>query len=397
MLLLRLWNYIRGYVIIIIEGNFLEKFINICIHRQIFLWDIKKVKDNKMMLKMSIKGFLLVRSIAKKTGCKVRIKRKIGVPFLLHRYKGRKTFVFGGILALILIYTLTSFIWVIEVSGNKKIETGEILKKISAYGVSPGRLKYRIDTKALTNKMMLEVPDLAWISITVKGTKLKVNVAERVKPPDLILKEVPCDIIAQKSGVVSATLAKAGSLLVRTGDMVKSGDVLISGTITSENKEIKPYLVHAIGSIYASTWYEKTCLIDPLIKEKVRTGREKKKYALSLFTKRINLFRDIPQGNYEKIEVKKTISIGNDLALPFGVVIDQYIEVKTVEKEITFEEAKKMAVDKAYKEALEEIPENVEIKKTNTTFFKDHLGKLNADVIIECRENIGFEKAIGGN
>lgn len=41
---LRLWNYIKGYVIIFVEGYFLEKFVNICTRRQIFLWDIKKKK-----------------------------------------------------------------------------------------------------------------------------------------------------------------------------------------------------------------------------------------------------------------------------------------------------------------------------------------------------------------
>lgn len=44
MLVLRLWNYLRGYVIILIEGIFLEKFINICTRRKMYLWDIDKKK-----------------------------------------------------------------------------------------------------------------------------------------------------------------------------------------------------------------------------------------------------------------------------------------------------------------------------------------------------------------
>ena len=57
MLLMRLWNYLRGYVIIVVEGYFLEKFINMCTHRQIYLWDVKASGNCVMTLKASIKGF----------------------------------------------------------------------------------------------------------------------------------------------------------------------------------------------------------------------------------------------------------------------------------------------------------------------------------------------------
>ena len=67
MLLFRLWNYIRGYVIIVVEGYFLEKFVNICTRRQILLFDISRQKNSKMTLKVSIKGFRMLRPIAKKT------------------------------------------------------------------------------------------------------------------------------------------------------------------------------------------------------------------------------------------------------------------------------------------------------------------------------------------
>jgi len=56
MLIFRLWNYIRGYVIIFVEGYFLEKFVNICTRRQILLWDIQRDRNSKMTLKVSIRA-----------------------------------------------------------------------------------------------------------------------------------------------------------------------------------------------------------------------------------------------------------------------------------------------------------------------------------------------------
>jgi similar to stage IV sporulation protein len=398
MLLLRLWNYIRGYVIIIVEGNFLEKFINICIHRQILLWDIKKQKNNKMILKISIRGFLLLRPIAKKTGCRIRIKSKRGMPFLINRYKGRKTFLFGGIIAIILIYILTSFVWVVEVSGNKKVETQAIVDRLAYYGAKPGILKYGINTKVVSNEMMLDMKELAWISITVKGTKIKVKLTERVDIPELVPKDIPCNIVANRDGVIKSVITKAGQAKVKSGEMVSKGDVLISGTITSESKDLTPYQVHSIGNIFATTWYEKTCPVETIIQEKIRTGKVKNKYSLGLFTKKLKLFFEkVPPESYEKVELKKKLSLGKDLVLPFEFITDKYFEQEVIQKEISIDEAKQLAIDKAYNEASADIPEEAEIIKTNTTFFKDETGRLNADVIIECTEDIGKAEIIGGN
>ena len=41
MLFIRILNYIKGYLIITINGVFAERFINICVHRNILIWDEK--------------------------------------------------------------------------------------------------------------------------------------------------------------------------------------------------------------------------------------------------------------------------------------------------------------------------------------------------------------------
>jgi len=398
MLLLRLWNYIRGYVIIEVEGYFLEKFINICINRQIFLWDIKRQKNCIMNLKISIKGFKRLPGIVKKTGCRVRIKKKCGLPFVLHKYKGRKTFVFGAILFILLMYTMSSFIWAVDVKGNSKISTQTIVDKLASFGVKPGVLKFGIKTDDIANKMMLANDDLAWIAVTVKGTKVKVEVFERVKPPEIIPENKPCDIIALKDGVIKSISSKSGQQMTNNGDTVTKGQVLIAGTIESKNKDVKPKQVHALGTVIARTWYEGSCPVNVNVNETKRTGREKNKYSLVLFSKKINLFfNDIKDKNYEKVVVRKKLSIGKDLVFPFELITNKYYENKTEVKEIDIDEAKQIASDNAFKNAENNIPEGAEIVTKNVSFSKNNDGELTAHVIIECVEEIGLTKEIGGN
>lgn len=398
MLLLRLWNYIRGYVIIFVEGYFLEKFINICIHRQIFLWDIKRKKNGSMTLKISIDGFKMLRPVASRTGCRVRIVRKRGLPFILHRYKGRKTFALGALVFLGLFFFLTSFVWTIEVKGNKNIETQVIMEKLEKYGVKPGIIKYNINTENVVSDLMLEVKELAWVGLEVRGTKVKVEVAERVEKPVIIPKDVPCDVIAKKDGIVKSIVVKAGQELVKIGNTVKKGQVLISANVPNKDPKEKGRLVHAIGTVKARTWYEKSKEVETALQEKSRTGQVKDIYSLVILTKKIGLFPGkISFENYDKIEIKKKVSIGEDFELPFGLAIDRHYEVNIVEKSIELDEAKQLASDAAYKEAAAEVPADAELVKTNVEFKQEQDGRLLAVVTMECIEDIGLEQDLSAS
>ena len=396
MLLVRLWNYIRGYVIILVEGYFLEKFINICIHRQIFLWEVKRSSNGKMTLKVSINGFKLLRPIAKKTNCRVRILKKRGLPFVMNRYRNRKTFVLGAFVFLFLFYILTSFIWTVEITGNKNLENEFLMSKLSSFGVKTGTLKYGINPDQVVTGMMLEVRELAWIAVVVKGTKVKVSLTERTEPP-AVLSDAPCDIIAARDGVIKSIITKTGQESVKVGDTVVKGQLLISGRVDIKNDETRKKLVHAMGSVMARTWYEGNSPVEAVRVEKERSGNTKDNYSLVLFNKRINLFHGkVSFEDYDRVEIRKRLSIGEDMVLPFELVIDRYYENNITEIEVDLEEAKKLAADEAYTEAASHIPDSAEIIKSNINIIDEADGGLTANVTIECVENIGVTKEIGG-
>jgi len=397
MLIFRLWNYIRGYVIIFVEGYFLEKFVNICTRRQILLWDIQRDRNSKMTLKVSIRGFKMLKPVAKKTGCRVKILEKRGLPFLLNRYRHRKTFLLGAAVFVVLFYIMTSFVWSVEVVGNKKIETDGILKCLEKYGVKPGVLKYRINPEEVANGVILDIDGLSYVNVLVRGTKVKVEVAEGVKRPSIIPLNVPCDIVAKKDGVIKSVIVKIGQAQVKEGDTVKKGQLLVSGSIPIKGAEDNPKRVHAMAEVLARTWYEGRQPVELKAVEKIRTGRKKDNVTLVLFSKKINLFhKEIDFKDFEKVEIKKNLSIGEEFVLPFGLVIERYYENDLVEADISLEDAKENAAGIAYRKAAENIPEGAAIVDKRVNFIENENGEIIADVIIECLEDIGVAKENGG-
>ena len=76
-----------GYLKIEIEGFFIQRFINLCISKGIFLDQTKHINKSKIVTKINKNDFRDVCKIAKKTNCRIKIIKKAGVPFIVHKYR----------------------------------------------------------------------------------------------------------------------------------------------------------------------------------------------------------------------------------------------------------------------------------------------------------------------
>lgn len=85
-----LMSYVYGYVDIEVEGYYIERFINICASKGIYLWKIKRNKSTILCARIKREDFKKLRAICKKTQCKMKIRNKNGVSFVLGRYKKEK-------------------------------------------------------------------------------------------------------------------------------------------------------------------------------------------------------------------------------------------------------------------------------------------------------------------
>lgn len=250
-----LLDMILGFVNIEIEGYFVERFINICISKKILLWNIKRDKSTIAHMNIGVKDFRKAIKIAKETKCRIRINKKIGVPFILHKYRKRKIFLYILVLMCILVFVLSNFVWNIQIEGNNNITREEIVSNLEEEGLKIGVLKNKIDTKKIISAIRLKRNDLAWVGIEIKGTNAIVKIVEADKKPDIIDEEDFCNIVATKPGIVVKVNAINGTPLVKEGDTIKEGSTLIGGWLEGKYTGIR--YVHANGSVKAKVWYSR--------------------------------------------------------------------------------------------------------------------------------------------
>ena len=222
-------RYILGYVNISIEGYYIERFINVCISKSILLWNVKIEKSTYARANVGIKDFKKIKEVAKKTKCRIKLNTKRGLPFIMNRYRKRK--IFFALLAtiLVLIGLEARFVWNIEIQGLNRIPEEEIRAELAECGLSVGTLKSKIESREIINKIRLERDDIAWMNIDRKGTNIIVQIAETTEKPDIVPLNEYCNIVSTKKAQIEKITAKSGTAVVKVGDMVEKGSVLIGG------------------------------------------------------------------------------------------------------------------------------------------------------------------------
>lgn len=257
-LFIKTGKFFRGYITIQVEGIFLEKFTNLCAVNCLPFWNVKRYGIAKMIGRTTVDSYKKMKHISKKCGCRIKICKKRGVPFFIHRYRKRKIFIIGALLFLTLIKLNGLFIWNIEVVGNESDITNDIISQINELGVKRGVMKKNVDIESIPSQIMIKRSDLSWVGAEIDGMKLKVKVVEKAKVPKRIDENEKCNIIASKPGMIVSINTLKGTQMVENNSIVDKGDVLVLGLVEMDQFPEKSQYVHALAEIEARVWYERS-------------------------------------------------------------------------------------------------------------------------------------------
>ncbi|MCM1112855.1 MAG: sporulation protein YqfD [Muribaculum sp.] len=232
-------KYIRGYLRIRVTGFSPERFMNLCSNRDILLWDIEQSGDGYVMC-ISLYGFYRIRAIVKKTGTRVAILERCGLPFFLSTMRKRRIFLLGLLLAVSCWYVSTWFVWDIEITGNYRVTTDQLESFLKEQNIREGMRRDSLDIGELEKSLRRRFSLVTWTSARLDGTRLYISVKENDAP---ILQEGETqesggtDLVSEFDGRVAAIVVRTGVPKVRIGDTVERGSVLVDGKIPVYNDD----------------------------------------------------------------------------------------------------------------------------------------------------------------
>ncbi len=217
-MLLKFIRYLKGYLRIRITGRSAERFINACRHKGIFLWGLKSVSGSYEM-NVTIRGFRQLKPVLRKTGTKVVIIKRTGLPFFLQKYHGRKLFFCGAALCVMLLLLMSQFIWNIDITGNSTYTDETLLKFLASTDVKTGIRKSKVDCARIAKDVRKAYDDIVWVSASIKGTVLCVKIKENEDSMDTAVQlektDVPLDIVADQDCIIRDIVVRKGVVLVK--------------------------------------------------------------------------------------------------------------------------------------------------------------------------------------
>ena len=353
--------FFKGGVQAEITGLGRERFFNIAARRELFVTGIGTDRDGHVLFWTTGEDYKKMKPAARKAGVRLFLRKKYGLPFFLFRNRKRKPLAAGFICFFLLLYGLSFFIWDISFEGNLRFTDQMLLHYMETLPVACGMRKSAVSCEELEESLRNQFAEITWVSAEIKGTRLTV----RIKENEAMLSPVepdrtPCDLTAEKDGVIERCVVRNGLLKVRAGDPVAAGDLLVAGTIPiyddSENL-VSSHEIRADAEVYARTVYETEKKLPLTYEVKSRTGRARRGAFFSIFGRTFYfLMPAYGDASWEFFMEERQLRLFEDFCLPVYGGLVTALEYVPYERAYTKEEvsAEKDRYMEEYMEKLQE-------------------------------------------
>lgn len=313
-----LWRFLMGYLTIKINGENGEKILNRAAVNGINIWNLT-YKNGCIYGNISAKNFCKLRIIKHGIKCRITIIKKYGCVFRLKKYKKRIGLMAGiAVFGAILLF-LSNFVWIINIEGNSVISSKEIMLACKKIGIYEGMPKKNVSNKYDAQRLQLAQNGIAWCSLNIEGSILTVNLSETAIS-DKEQRQTPSNLKAAIEAKIKKIDITSGNAVVKVGDTVSKGDLLISGVVQNLSSTL---FVHSEGTVIAET--KRTFSAEGKFTQNVqeKTGASIKRYTLDIFNLKLPLYlNNIKQQCDYTVDISKLTLF--DKKIPIKIAYEKY-------------------------------------------------------------------------
>ncbi|MCI0181870.1 sporulation protein YqfD [Sulfoacidibacillus ferrooxidans] len=384
---IRIAEFLSGSVRVLVVKDHSHVVLKALVARGFPLYDVKYIAADQYELTVGLAHVPALVQAARQSFVKVRFIRKWGMPFIIWRAKRRKAFVVGAIFFVVALYTLSGFIWHVNIEGTDQPEAVQMaLEKMHVY---PGGLIYKVlDQDTIQLALLDALPDLSWVGVRIHGTSIYVRVIPRI-PGATVLPSNPQNIVARVPAVIATILADNGHASVKPGQYVTPGTVLISGALEDGKT------VHADGIVRGIVWYRSDLTLPQKTTTELLLGNHVQHDYL-VFGKFALQFWGFSHPPYEHVAIQNVdhhLKIG-DFTLPIDVRTETVYEAMPYTQNVTEAELTNRGLHFAAVDVLSQCKGDGKVLRQNVLQRKLEHGKLYMTIWTEVLQDIGVNQPI---
>lgn len=343
---------IKGFHHFKIRGVNQERFFN-NIFKKYRIFDIKRQDKTFCSFKVERRFAKKVKAEILNANLTIIEEKSSGLAYSFLRLLGAYGVLVAIILCSVFYVFQLRFIERIEVWGDSNVEVQQFLEENL-----PSKNKSKIDCDYIEKIINDNFEDLSFVSVTIVGQTLVVNVKNSIIPPEMVDEYAP--IVSSYDGIVREIELVQGTLSVEIGDIIQKGQILVEGYVKNSEGEILN--IQPKAEIILDVWAEGESQHFSKLMITSRTGKSCSNTSVQLFGYEFYSNNVQPTfSQYEEEKVSEYLTKNN--ILPFKIVTTKYFETETkvVESELNLEKQ----IELARENCLQNIKNYEIIKEEN--------------------------------
>ncbi len=371
------------------EAAYRTTVLDLCLQHSVSYCDFRYDEKGNISFRCSLATARHLMRACRERGIPIECVAFNGVPALLWQCRRRAGLFFGLLVSLFTILISQNFIWDVRVVGNTTIPTRQILSELKECGFGVGSYIPKIRTGELENRVLIASDRISWISIYLDGTVARVQVIEHTEAPPKEDIQKPANLIATADGQIETVELYRGNCIVKIGQAVRKGDLLVSGLYDSDLYGYR--YTRAAGRILARTEKQIRIEIPLMSQEKIYGEGECASVDLKFFDFSLKIFkRTGNQGECcDIIEKEKGIDMIGGHPLPISLLITERKPYSQSVVRRTPEQASTLAFAALERELSSLSKDTQLLQKRITTTLTDTSLVLECTVL--CIENIAAQ------
>ena len=372
-----------------VEGRFPERFIERALARGVRFEAVERPGPRELLVTARTPDARLVMALARELGLTAAVESRRGWRAALAAALERRTLIAGLALCAALVWLFSARIWLVEVAALDEALPPEaramLAERLDALGVRPGALRAAIDPAAVSAQLLSEFDRLAYAGLRLRGVRATVEYRLEDAPPAVYRPDEAGSLIAGRDAIVLSVQTLAGLACVRPGDVVRAGQLLISGEERAGAEETRP--VRALGEVVGRVWFTGRC--EGALRETVRerTGRVRWSSALRLLSWRWPLTE---AEDFTSEDVETSVLPVGGLFLPMRIERRTLFEVSERAVPADRTAFARTLESRALAQARAKLPEGAR-ETDRWTRTTERGGTMTAEAVVEAAMNIAVE------